>query len=502
MRTVFPLIIAVLSCSLCSTAQGGPIPTEPILTNKTRFRIPYRYDSEEIKRLGAKEIRLFLSVDYGGSWRHILSVTPDTGHFEFEATQDGEYWFAVRTLDGQDQLYPKTEVMDAGLKVIVDTSAPVFNLDLRQLDPGKVSLSWDASDAQLDVTTLRLEYMQPGLSDWQLVAVAPQPSGQTSWSLSEGGVVAVRGSIGDRANNISRSQTQVHVESAAQSVPRPNVPDFSQPIASAPQRPSPVIAPDPRDSFISNPSRSFGNTHSADLSSVTRNPTPTFASQQKATKPRPQSRLRRLVNSTRFQIDYRIDEVGPSGLSRVELFVTQNDGQKWWKYGDDSDMQSPFPVEVPGDGIYGFLLRVHSGVGLAEEPPRPGEKPTIVIGVDQTPPVLQLMPVRQGKGAELNKLMIEWQMADDNPADEPVALYYSSNPNGPWEPVSGWQANTGSYLWSVGTGVPSRIFIQVIARDAAGNVSRAETKQPILVDLTKPSARIVDVESLAPASRY
>jgi hypothetical protein len=208
------------------------------------------------------------------------------------------------------------------------------------------------------------------------------------------------------------------------------------------------------------------------------------------------------VNSTRFQIDYRIDQVGPSGVGRVELFITQNNGEKWWKYGDDADLQSPFQVEVPGDGIYGFELRVRSGVGLAEDSPRPGEKPSLIIVVDQTPPVVQLMPVRQGQGANLNKLTIEWQMADDNPADDPIALYFSSNPNGPWEPVSGWQRNTGSYVWAVGPGVPSRLFIQLLARDTAGNLSHTETQQPIVVDLTKPTARIVDVESLAPAPRY
>ncbi|HID23510.1 MAG TPA: hypothetical protein EYP14_14090, partial [Planctomycetaceae bacterium] len=85
-------------------AQTGPVPTQPILTNKTRFRIPYRFDVRELQRLGAKEIRLFVSTDSGGRWQQVQSVPPETGHFVFEATQDGEYWFAVRTGDAQDRL--------------------------------------------------------------------------------------------------------------------------------------------------------------------------------------------------------------------------------------------------------------------------------------------------------------------------------------------------------------------------------------------------------------
>jgi len=177
--------------------------------------------------------------------------------------------------------------------------------------------------------------------------------------------------------------------------------------------------------------------------------------------------------------------------------VTQDNGTKWRKYGNDLDRKSPFQVEVPKDGVYGFALRVRSGVGLAADPPQPGEKPSIVISVDQSPPSVQLLPVQQGQGAALNQLQIHWKVTDDNPADKPIALYYAANQEGPWEPINGWQDNLGSYNWTVGAGVPTKLYIRVVARDAAGNVSRAETDRPIIVDLAKPSARIVDVETVA-----
>jgi hypothetical protein len=81
-------------------------------------------------------------------------------------------------------------------------------------------------------------------------------------------------------------------------------------------------------------------------------------------------------------------------------------------------------------------------------------------------------------------------------SDAPIALSYSANANGPWEPITpGWHPNSGQYIWNVGPNVPPRLFVRLIARDTAGNLAKVDTPQPVLVDLAKPTARIVDVES-------
>jgi hypothetical protein len=153
-------------------------------------------------------------------------------------------------------------------------------------------------------------------------------------------------------------------------------------------------------------------------------------------------------------------------------------------------------VEVPHDGIYGFALRVRSGVGLADALPKPGEKPDVVIVVDRTAPAIKLHPIKQGLGGEANKVTITWAMSDQNPAEKSIAINYSTQPNGPWEPIVDWQEDTGRFTWSVGPGNPSKFYLQVVARDSAGNISKEVTPDPIILDLTKPSGRIVDVEVL------
>ncbi len=529
------LVTAVLLVPAVLRAQ--PESQDVIYTNNGHFRIPYRYDARELQRLGAKEIRLLVSSDYGAHWEQVQSVSVEKGYFEFEAPSDGEYWFAVRTVDAANRLYPEGSQIEPGLKVVVDTTAPTLNLELTQIDPGQVRLVWQAEDSYLDPSSLHLEYIQADMSQWQLMAVPQEASGETSWAVPNGGIVAVRGTVADRAGNQCQAQVQVEVTpaGAAQPAVPPQPSSARRPIASNSSSEGNASGPVPQMSIsfvpqpkteTTGPKFSPSSLTSTPPSIPTPTTTPTASSSQQTVVMKPadltglpggrvkastsalkRKRLStsqhsvRLVNSRRFQIAYRVDEVGPSGLSKVELFITQDDGKTWWRYGEDKDLQSPIDVVVPADGVYGFAIRVRSGVGLGDPPPRPGEKPTIVIVVDQTPPVLKLLPVQQGEGADYNKVLIRWKMQDDNPADRPIALYYSSSPNGPWEPISGWIADTGSYLWAIQPGVPSRMYIQVAAKDAAGNVSTKVTAQPLVVDLTHPTARIVDVETIPSSLR-
>jgi hypothetical protein len=211
---------------------------------------------------------------------------------------------------------------------------------------------------------------------------------------------------------------------------------------------------------------------------------------------RPDGKVR-VVNSRRIQIGYKVQDVGPSGVGSVELYVTQNDGGSWFKYGDDADRQSPFQIEVPQEGIYGFALLVQSGVGLSADPPQAGQKPSIVVVVDETAPQVELLPLEQGRGGAFNKLLIRWKTQEAFPAEKPVSLAFSADRNGTWHPISSDLEDTGSYVWTLGPGVPAQFYLRIEVRDAAGNVQRVETPQPVLVDLSRPTARIVDIETTA-----
>lgn len=505
-------LVAVLlgALGLATVASAQPAPTVPIHTNKTRFRIPFRFDPAELQRLGAREIRLFVSTDGGRDWKPGGSVSPDARRFDYRADADGEYWFAVRTVDAGGRLHPGGPIDIPALKVVVDTTDPRLSVDLRETEGGRVELTWRADDTNLDPTRLRLEYLEPGNTRWQTVGIVPKPTGRTAWTSGRAGELAVRGVVSDLAGNVGRSESTLTVGRAAPVDAAP-VPDTRQPIAEGepefdpprsaelPTGPSatamraigpPELQAPAEDTLVSDdPTRRpdvLGPRYGDPVD--TEQPTRTW----RIDGPRPS----RVVNSRTFEIDYEVEDVGPSGLSSVEFYITTDGGAKWWRYGKDEDLNSPFEVTVPRDGIYGFTLRARSGVGLAADPPQPGDRPSIVIAVDRTAPKVALLPVQQGTGRELNQITIRWSIEEANPSPKPVALSYAEDPRGPWEPITGWTTDNGQHVWTVGPAVPSRFYVRLTARDSAGNVTRIETEQPVLVDLKKPSARIVDVQSV------
>jgi hypothetical protein len=505
--------LGIAMCLLLASSQAvAAAPAKPIVTNKLRFRIPFRFDAAALQRMNARELHLYASTNRGASWGVAQSMSPQAGRFEYQAAGDGEYWFAVRTIDGFGQAHPGGEQLEPGLIVVVDTAPPQLDLQLQPIGSGRVQLNWQAQDTHLDSGTLRLEYLQPGSPDWQSVSVSPRGSGQTSWSVPQGGQVAVRGSIADLAGNQGFKQAQAMV-GGGEVAPKPAGPALREPIAAT--SPSPFAPQDSQPGFagpVITPGQINGDPAAAGRSPIA--PQPQFISGQPIGRPeitqerwqtaemangdaaapyRPSSR-QRIVNTLRFQLGYKIDDLGPSGVGSVDLYITQDHGRKWWRYGEDADRTSPIDVEVPQDGEYGFAVRVRSGAGLGADPPASGEPPSIYVVVDQSPPTLELMPLQQGQGAAMNQIQIRWRLADAYPTDKSISLYYAPTAQGPWELISGWRQDTGSFAWTVGAGAPSQFYVRVMGRDAAGNIAKAETPQPIVVDLSRPSARIVDVE--------
>lgn len=505
---------------LAAFALGGlclstSLADDAVFSSKARFRIPYQLDAEEIQRLRAAEIQLHVSTDRGLKWRHVDSVPPVEGKFTFEAAQDGEYWFSVRTV-GEDGRQHPSGPMAAGLKVDVDTVPPTISLDLSETDMGQVGLRWEASDKHLDLESLVLEYSTDGQADWSAIQVVPTEAGETNWSVPEGGTVSVRGRILDRAGNQATQAVQVVITPVA--VPQmPAAPAVRRPIAAGGPAAAPQMTTDPLAEAASPPRPGIPQTD-AGLPAINPNggDYSRFVSQRNALDattpqssvaapltqtmsppPRHAPHVRR-VNSTNFQIGYAIDDVGPSGVSSVDLYVTEDQGRKWYHYGIDSDGQSPFDVTVPQDGHYGFAIRVRSGVGLAQTPPQPGQAPEVMVSVDRQPPQATLLPLKQGHGQLPSQLLIEWTLDDEQLSDRPVSLYYAPRSSGPWLPITGWEPNTGQYLWAIGPDAPKQVYIRLEARDAAGNIARVETAEPMLIDLSRPTARIIDVESASP----
>ena len=478
------------------------------------------------------------------------------------ASADGEYWFAVRTLDAFNRLHPQGNNIEPGLKVVIDATPPVLELLLTELEPGKVELRWTAADDHLDATKLRLEYKQPDTPDWQQVGVVPQASGQTTWTVPTGGHVAVRGSISDSAGNAASAERELDVHPSAKGGSDKSNTDYRAPVAGISKEPAAATTSNeaPRDLFnAQTPGRPAGKsdqeffTDSADSgpriqpkakdelvsdthvtpppAAAAHSATSTTTTSASSTTPQPPagplapgteetaredfsptagpvaapkddslSPRTILVNKRDFKIGYRVDDVGTSGVGNVDLFITQDMGKKWYHYGVDPDNKSPFPVTVPEDGIYGFEIRVKNGAGIGDDPPRPGDKPSIVVNVDTTAPTAQVLPPQVGRGASRNKVMLRWTASDANLGSAPVLLEYAADSAGPWQKIGDWQANSGRYIWALERGLPGKVYLRLTVKDEAGNVTQTPAAEPLFIDFVRPTARIVDVEAKTEAA--
>ncbi len=202
----------------------------------------------------------------------------------------------------------------------------------------------------------------------------------------------------------------------------------------------------------------------------------------------------RMVNSKRVSLNYEVKDVGPSGVSAVELWYTQ-DGRKWEKCDASPSPNPPFVVDVKDEGLYGFTLVARSGIGLGKRPPRPGDLPQVWVEVDMTKPVVKLIDLQVGVSSDTQHLTIMWKATDKNFGPRPIALSFAEQADGPWSQIAGHVENSGSYVWRLPAGIPHRFYVRVEATDLVGNSSFAQTGEPILIDLSQPTVAITTVEA-------
>lgn len=202
----------------------------------------------------------------------------------------------------------------------------------------------------------------------------------------------------------------------------------------------------------------------------------------------------RIVNTRRFELEYEIESLGPSGLSKVELWSTRDGGRTWESYGEDADRQSPMLVTVDKEGIYGFRIIAQSNSGLGGLAPRSGDLPEVWIGVDFTKPEARLGKIEFGNDDQRGgEMIIPWTVRDLMLVERPISLAYGDRMDGPWTPIASGIDNTGRYVWRLDNTVPNRVFLRLEARDEAGNVAIAVTDEPISIDRLRPQGRIRDV---------
>src|SRR5262249_14158380 len=128
----------------------------------------------------------------------------------------------------------------------------------------------------------------------------------------------------------------------------------------------------------------------------------------------PLATARQMLNSTHASLSYSIEEQGPSGVGKVEVWMTRDEGQTWQRLCEDPGHHSPVQFDLPGEGIVGISVVVSNGRGVGGTPPAKGETPQAWVEVDTTKPQAQLKTTLLESGAGLSTVQIDWLASDKN----------------------------------------------------------------------------------------
>jgi hypothetical protein len=471
-------------------------------------------------------VELFVSRDRGGVWEPVAQAKPDQKFISFMAKEDGLYWLNMVVVfkDGTQEPANVAAVPPAQ-KLLIDTTPPVLRIRDPRREGDEVSVEWSVEDAFPNDERTKVEYRLAGGSDlsWKAVPVTAADHRGTRFNPNSNLGVQVRITVEDQAGNattqmveaagvstgtvptITGETTTMKPSIAPALVQPPTLPQVApvEPGATGevPMGPAPLVDLTPKPS-------------PAPLAMGTGVPpvaAPLASSAPTTNTPALEMPAAQVINFVKFDLPYQI-EAGPSGISRVDLYVTRDDGATWTKWSEHDGRESPLKVALDRrynpqpEGTYGFRLLPVSGAGLSDTPPSRGTPPELRVQVDLTPPVIKIYQP-EADANQRDVLVLKWEATDKNFGKEPIALEWSEGPSGPWKPVVGGDslvpvaagnsggpvriANTGSYGWKLPANLPThKVYLKVTAWDLAGNKSEVATPSPILVDLVKPRARI------------
>ncbi len=479
-----PLSYWILAAALSAPAAGNPSvgpamtrPTmpEPIATRQSKFSIPFRIERSNDPAWQPVEAQLYVSTDRGAHWR-LYSKGPTTQKsFAFQAGGDGEFWFAIRTADRWGRVRPES-IAAPNLRIVVDTKPPALKMTAKPRPDGQVSVRWEIDEPNLKPDSFRVVYRPSPTEPWQAAPLGEfSKSGEVVfWPKPGSSDIPIRVEVADMAGNPAVANAKVKVQPNA----GPQPAEGSVAIAINPPIGRKYAASnDSADSSDDGPTLT-GSASGEHSRAVNLKKADSFGEQT------------RTVNSKTFDLEYDVESVGPSGVGRVELWGTRDDGQTWRSMAVDDDNRSPLRVKVDEEGVFGFRVAVANGAGIGGRQPAAGDRPDLLICVDTTKPVARITSVEQGADAEAGQLIVSWQADDRELAARPISLSFSQNREGPWTPIAARLENTGRYAWTIDRRSPPRIYLRLEVRDEAGNVGVHVTAEPVVVDQSRPTIRI------------
>ena len=471
------------------------------------FQLPI--SMEDKVRANIKEVQLWMKTGTN-EWQSSQVAQPQQKSFKYKASADGEYCFALVTIDLKGTMKPSDLTRlspNEIVRVIVDTQPPSIDLQPMKVANGELLLRCTVTDANPEPDSLKVSYFGP---DQTLRRFEPVPGQPGMFRVPGSEVLSspVRVTVNDLAKNVTTRDVNLR-DAVAKLNPAP--PPVATPVTTPTVNgasPAPITQVCASNLQASPSPLSTISTPPAPGGAVLPTPPPVSAGTAvQAIEPRPApasvlpsitaaagSAPRQLLNTKRASLDYRIDQIGPSGVSKVEVWMTPDQGTSWKRISEDADRRSPTEFDLPADGLYGVRVVVTNGNGFGGRPPVPGDEPQLWIEVDTQAPVAQLKevePVTNG-----GNLDIRWTVTDKNLSAEPINLFYATQREGPWQPIARGLKNDGLFRWSFPREAGSQFFVRLECVDLAGNLTKADTPNAIVLDMTIPRTSVVGVTGI------
>jgi hypothetical protein len=514
----------------------APPPADVRFVAKRTLAIPVKF-TQRAQELD--KARLFVSRDNGNTYELHHTITPLETGFTLTAKDDGVYWVHMQLQYRNGDLEPKDPSgVPPAEKLVIDTTKPVVSVTTSEMSGDEVVVEWRIDDKHPADATTKVFYkpLKGDDTTWKEAPAGSVRKRTARFKPELAGPLMVQVATADLAGNIGAANREVMTRSVSGSAPAGGmIPAPSLAVSEPKADPSAIVPLPPANVNPDPPTFTAAAPPAVAMSSASPSPTqppvqpftPVAAESPKtiavgagtphtpaAPPPAPAAEpvAAQYSRTPRFDLNYALDG-GPSGVARIDLYVTRDDGRNWVRWSSHDGRETPLKValdtrfnkEIEGD--YGFALVPVSGAGLSDPAPTAGTAPEMKVRVDTTPPAIKVFQPTADPNHR-SALLLLWEATDRNFGREPIAIEYAEQPNGPWKSVSGGGdgvtvaggagprephrvENTGSYSWQPPpTLATPRVYLRFTAWDLAGHRNEAVTPTPILVDLTKPKARI------------
>lgn len=200
----------------------------------------------------------------------------------------------------------------------------------------------------------------------------------------------------------------------------------------------------------------------------------------------------KITRFTRFNISYSLRDSIAAGVQKVEFYMTEDMGKTWTLYGEDPDRQSPMTIQVPGEGVYGFVCVVTDRYGNREREPGPRTIPETVIVVDRTPPQAKWISPDRDVVSRSKTIEFKWEASDKYFGPGPVRIEAAMNAtsnmdrNAAWRQIAVDQPDVGSFTWTPPTDATGRFNFRLIAVDRAGLTTTVYCAATLIIDNVAP----------------